>query len=191
MQTSGVDIRAGTVVRHADRLWITVDAQAVKSETGEAVKQVELADLLNGDIMNTRFFASQTVEQVDLDRRDHQFLFESGDMLTFMDLNSYDRIRLRKDFIGRRAAFLRDGMQVAVEFHGDRPLGIALPDQMVLEIREIEANDAFDAANEAPDEAMKLALLENGLKVKVPAGLSRGEKIVVDTSEIAYIRRAG
>ena len=107
-------------------------------------------------------------------------------MLTFMDLESYEQIELPKEFVGDRAAFLQDGMQVTVEFHEDRPLGISLPDQVVLEITETEPT----VKGQTAASSYKPALLENGLRVMVPPFIGVGEKIVVDTNEVTYLRRA-
>ena len=40
------------------------------------------------------------MDEVHLDKKDFQFLFASGDMLTFMDMETYDQIELAADFVG-------------------------------------------------------------------------------------------
>ena len=83
---------------------------------------MELKNLLDGSKLNERFRASATVERVRLEQKDYQYLYESGDMLTFMDLETYDQIELPAEFVGERAAFLQDGMQVTVESHEGKRL---------------------------------------------------------------------
>jgi len=186
MKINGNEIRPGNVIQHNGGLWVAVKTQAVKPGKGGAFNQVELKNLLDGSKLNERFRASETVERVRLEQKKHQFLYENGDMLTFMDLESYEQIELPKEFVGDRAAFLQDGMQVTVEFHEDRPLGISLPDQVVLEITETEPT----VKGQTAASSYKPALLENGLRVMVPPFIGVGEKIVVDTNEVTYLRRA-
>ena len=103
-----------------------------------------------------------------------------------MDSDTYEQISLAEDFVGERAAFLQDGMTVTLEMHEERPIGISLPDQVTLEITETEPT----VKGQTAASSYKPAMLENGVRVMVPPFISAGEKIVVDTSEIAYVRRA-
>ncbi|MFP3942891.1 MAG: elongation factor P [Alphaproteobacteria bacterium] len=186
MKINGNEIRPGNVIQHNGGLWVAVKAQAVKPGKGGAFNQVELKNLIDGTKLNERFRASQTVERVRLEQKKHQFLYENGDMLTFMDLDSYEQIELHKEFVGDRAAFLKDGMEVTVEFHEDRPLGISLPDQVALEIAETEPT----VKGQTAASSYKPAVLENGLRIMVPPFIDTGERVVVDTNEVTYLRRA-
>ncbi len=183
---NGNEIRIGNVIMHQDRLWVAVKTDHVKPGKGGAYAQVELKAIIGGTKLNERFRAAETVERVQLEQKDFQFLYEQGDELVFMDLESYEQIHLAKDFVGERAAFLQDGMTVTVEMYEDTPLGVQLPKQVTLEIRETEpVVKGQTAAN-----SFKPALLENGVKVMVPPFVSEGERIVVDTEEVTYLRRA-
>jgi elongation factor P len=104
----------------------------------------------------------------------------------FMDAANYDQIELNEEFVGERAAFLQDGMTVNVQMHESRPIGIKLPDQVVLEV--VEADAVLKGQTAAP--SYKSAKLENGLRLMVPPFVSVGEKVVVDTNEVTYVRRA-
>ena len=106
--------------------------QHVKPGKGPAYAQVELKNALNGSKLNERFRSSETVERVRLEQKDYQFLFAEDDMLTFMDTETYDQIQIPTDFLGDRAAFLQDGMQVTVESYEEKPIGLKIPDQFSL-----------------------------------------------------------
>ena len=136
MKINGNEIRPGNVIQHKDGLWVAVKTHAVKPGKGGAFNQVELKHIVEGTKLNERFRASETVERVRLEQKDYQFLYAEGDMLVFMDMTTYDQIELAKEFVGDRAAFLQDGMQVTVESHEGKPLGISLPDQVTLEVTE-------------------------------------------------------
>jgi len=186
MKINGNEIRPGNVLQHQDGLWVAVKTQHVKPGKGGAYAQVELKNLVNGSKLNERFRSSETVERVRLEQKDYQFLYAEGDMLVFMDTETYDQIELATEFVGERAAFLQDGMTVTVESHEGRPLGISLPEQVTLEVVETEPTIKGQTASSS----YKPAVLDNGVRVMVPPFVAPGEKIVVDTAEVTYVRRA-
>jgi elongation factor P len=186
MKINGNEIRPGNVIEHKGGLWVAVKTQAVKPGKGPAYAQVELKNAIDGTKLNERFRSSETVERVRLEQKDYQFLFADGDMLTFMDMDTYDQIQIRTDFLEERAAFLQDGMKVTVESHEGRPIGITLPDQVTLAV--VEAEPVMKGQTAAS--SYKPALLENGVRVMVPPFVGVGERVVVDTNELTYVRRA-
>lgn len=186
MKINGNEIKPGNVIEHKGGLWIAVKTNAVKPGKGGAFNQVELKNLIEGTKLNERFRASETVEKIRLEQKDFQFLYGEGEMLVFMDLATYDQLELQKEFVGDRAAFLQDGMSVRVEMYEEKPIGIFLPDQVVLEITEADPV----VKGQTVSSSYKPAVMENGIRVMVPPFIEAGERIVVDTNEITYIRRA-
>ena len=183
---SGSDIRPGMVIDYDGSLWAAVKTMAVKPGKGPAYNQVELKNLLDGRKLNQRFGADARVEETEVERRQFQFLYRQGEQLVFMDTASYDQIELNEEFVGERAAFLQDGMTVQVQLHQERPIGIKLPEQVVLAV--VEADAVLKGQTAAS--SYKPAKLENGLRLLVPPFVSAGERVVVDTNELAYVRRA-
>ncbi len=186
MKINGNEIRPGNVIQHQDTIWVAVKTQHVKPGKGGAFAQIELKNLIDGRKLNERFRATETVERVRLEQKDYQFLYEQGDALVFMDMESYEQLELQKDFVGERAAFLQDGMEVTVESHEGRPIGIQLPDQVTLEITETEPH----IKGQTVSSSYKPAMLENGVRTNVPPFVGVGDKIIVDTNEITYVKRA-
>jgi len=186
MKINGNEIKPGNVLLHNGDLYVAVKVSHVKPGKGGAFAQVEMKGIVNGTKLNERFRSSETVERVRLEQKDFQYLYEQGDMLVFMDNETYEQIELPKDFVGERAAFLQDGMIVTVESYEEKPLGVSLPDTVVLEVTEADAVVKGQTASSS----YKPAMMENGLKVMVPPFIAAGEKIVVDTSEVTYVRRA-
>src|SRR5690606_17597105 len=146
----------------------------------------ELKNLINGTKLNERFRSAETVERIHLDMKDFSFLYEQGEHLVFMDTESYEQLELDKEFVGDRAAFLQDGMMVTVQLYEEKPIGISLPDQVTLAITEADPV----VKGQTAASSYKPAMLENGIRVLVPPFIASGEKIVVDTNEITYVRRA-
>ena len=186
MKINGNEIRPGNVIMHQDRLWVAVKVDHVKPGKGGAYAQVELKAIQGSTKLNERFRSAETVERVTLEQRDFQYLYQQGEALVFMNTESYEQIELATDFVGERAAFLQDGMMVTVEMYEDTPLGVQLPAQVTLEVADTEpVVKGQTAAN-----SFKPATLENGVKTMVPPFVGIGQKIIVDTTEVTYIRRA-
>ena len=186
MKINGNEIRPGNVIQHQDSLWMAVKTNAVKPGKGPAYNQVELKNLLNGSKLNERFRASETVERVRLEQKDHTFLYAEGDMLVFMDAESYEQISIPKDLIGERVAFLQDGMQVIVESHEGKAIRVQLPEHVTLEITETEPTVKGQTASSS----YKPSIVENGLRIMVPPHMSTGQKIIVNTETLEYVKRA-
>lgn len=186
MKINGNEIKPGNVIEHKNSLWVAVKTNAVKPGKGGAFNQVELRNLLDGSKHNERFRANETIEKVRLEQKEFQYLYAEGESLVFMDTESYEQLELQKDFVGDRAAFLQDGMSVRVELYEERPIGIKLPDQITLEITEADPV----VKGQTVSSSYKPAIMENGVRVMVPPFIDAGEKIVVDTNEITYVKRA-
>jgi elongation factor P len=183
---AGNEVRPGTLIEHDGGLWIAVKAQAVKPGKGGAYNQVELKNIITGTKLNERFRSDASVEEIYLEKKDYQFLYASDDMLTFMDINTYEQIELQRDFVGERSQFLTDGMKVMVTSYEGRPIGVQMPLQVVLTVTAADA--VMRGGTAAP--SYKNAVLENGMKILVPPFVDAGTKVVVSTEDGSYVKRA-
>ncbi|HYG28488.1 MAG TPA: elongation factor P [Caulobacteraceae bacterium] len=187
MKINAINIKPGNVLQHEGSLWVAVKTAHVKPGKGGAFAQVELKNVLDGRKLNERWRSSDTVERVTLEQRDHQFLYAEGDMLVFMDQTTYEQIELHKDFVGEdRAAFLQDGMVVTVEFHEERPIGIELPEHVVVTVVEADATVKGQTASSS----YKPAKADNGMRILIPPYMEAGERILISTETGEYLRRA-
>lgn len=183
---AGNEISPGTLIQHDGGLWMAVKTQAVKPGKGGAYNQVELKNIITGTKLNERFRSDEAVEEVYLEKKDFQYLYASGDMLTFMDMETFDQIEIESGFVGEQAQFLQDGMKVLVQTYEGRPIGIKLPPHVILEV--VEADAVMKGGTAAP--SYKGAVLENGLKIQVPPFVNAGTRVVVSTEDGSYVRRA-
>lgn len=183
---AGNEISPGNLIQHEGGLWMAVKTQAVKPGKGGAYNQVELKNIITGTKLNQRFRSDEAVEEVYLEKKDFQYLFATGDMLTFMDMETYDQIEIQREFVGDQAQFLQDGMKVLVQTYEGRPIGIKLPSHVTLEVTEADA--VMRGGTAAP--SYKGAVLENGLKIQVPPFINTGTKVIVSTEDGSYVRRA-
>jgi elongation factor P len=185
-KVAGNEIRPGMIIELEGQLWSVVKTQSVKPGKGGAYNQVEFKNVVTGGKLNERFRSSETAEEVALERQDFQYLYASGDTLTFMDMRTYDQIELDADFLGDRKPFLQEGMKVIMQMHEGKPLGVTLPQQVVLEIVEADPVTKGQTASSS----YKSATLENGVRIQVPPFIEAGTKVIVSTDDGAYVKRA-
>ncbi len=183
MKISGVDIRPGNILEYEKGIWKVAKTQHTQPGKGGAFMQVEMKNLIDGRKTNVRFRSQDTIERVRLDTKDFQFLFVDGDSLVFMDQENYEQITLPADLIGEAAAFLADGMEVTLEMYDERPISVALPEQVEATIVEADAVVKGQTASSS----FKPAILDNGVRVMVPPHIGAGTRIIVDVYERTYV----
>ena len=186
MKISGNAVRPGYIIEHQGRLWRAIKTQHTQPGKGGAYLQVELKDVRDGTKLNERFRSSETVERVELDKHDYQFLFAEGDDYTLMDQETFEQITINADLIGAPAVFLQEGMKVTVQAHEGEPLSVTLPDTVTMAI--VEADPVVRGQTAAS--SYKPAKLENGVRVMVPPHIENGMRIVVNTGDSSYVERA-
>ncbi len=186
MRINGNAIRPGNIIEHNGRLWRVAKTQHTQPGKGGAYLQAEMKDIRDGTKLNERFRASESVEKVRLDEAQFQFLFADGDEVTFMETETYEQITLNRDLLGEPAVFLQDGMTVTVQSYEGSPIGVELPDSVVMEVVEADAVVKGQTASSS----YKPAVLENGERIMVPPHIEAGAKIVVATADGSYMERA-
>ena len=183
---NGNEIRPGAVLEHNGGLWAAVKVDHVKPGKGGAFAQVELRNLRNGSKLNERFRSADKVEKVRLEQKDQQFLYESDGMLVFMDTETYEQIELPAELLGERRPFLQDGMTIVVEFYEAEALHATVPQKVVCKVVETEPV----VKGQTAAKSCKPAVLDNGVRVMVPAFVGQDEMIVVNTDTMEYAERA-
>ncbi len=186
MKINGNAVRPGYIIEHQGRLWRAIKTQHTQPGKGGAYLQVELKDVRDGTKLNERFRSSETVERVELDKHDYQFLFADGDDYTLMDQETFEQITINAELIGEPAVFLQEGMKVTVQAHEGEPLSVTLPDTVTMKI--VEADPVVRGQTAAS--SYKPARLENGVRVMVPPHIENGMRIVVNTADSSYVERA-
>ena len=151
-----------------------------------SIVRTKLRNLLTGQVVAPTFRSGDKVGRPDVEDKDGQYLFNSGDTYTFMDPVSYEQYEINKEMLGEQTAFLVDGMNVQILFYQGKAVSVELPNSVVLEIVETEPAVKGDTATNAT----KKAKLNTGHVVDVPLFMKEGEKVKVDTRSGEYIERA-
>lgn len=187
MKVTAISLRGGNVVEHEGKLMVVVKNEINQPGKGASVSQVTLRDVRTGNKMEIRFRTQEMVEQVRLEQHECTFLYGDADSgYTFMQKDNYEQITVDAELVGEKGAFLQDGMEVEVETYEGKPLSIALPKTVILEVVEAEPVVKGQTASSS----YKPAILENGVKVQVPPFIEAGTKIIVKTEDSTYVERA-
>ena len=186
MKINGNSVKPGMIVEHKNDLWVVTKSQSVKPGKGGAFNQVEMKSLKNGSKLNERFRASEEVERVRVDEEKFQYLYQQENKLTFMNLTDYEQMELDVEFIGDKIDLLRENDEVILEMYDEKPIGIQLPNTLIFEVSETEAV----VKGQTAASSNKPAVLENGLRVMVPPFIEQGEKVIINTEDLTYLKRA-
>jgi len=185
MKILGNEIKPGMIIEHKDDLWSVLKAQHVKPGKGGAFNQVELKSVKKGTKLNERFRSSDNVERAILDEKNYQFLYEDEKNCHFMDQTDFEQIEISKSLLGEKNKLLKENMEVSVQFYEDQPLSVSLPISVEL---IIESTDAAIKGQTASS-SYKPAKLENGINVMVPPFINSGDKIILDTRTLEYVKK--
>jgi len=185
MKILGNEIKPGKVIEHKNDLWSVLKTQHVKPGKGGAFNQVELKNVKKGTKLNERFRSSDTVERAVLDDKKFNFLYEDEKNCHFMDQTNFEQIIINKTILGEKNKLLKENMEVIVQFYEDQALSVDLPAHIEL---MIEVTDAAIKGQTASS-SYKPATLENGIKITVPPFINSGDKIILDTRTLNYVKK--
>jgi elongation factor P len=179
-------IRPGNVLEHEGRQYAVLKIQLITPGKGGAFIQVEMRDVKTGNKTNTRWRTADTVERLQTEEKEYQYLFHDGDMYNFMDQESFEQIALSREDIGDPADFLADNMKVTIDTIEGKPVAVHLPATIVMEV--VEADPVVRGQTAAS--SYKPAKLANGRRILVPPFVESGTRVVVNTEDGSYVERA-
>ncbi|MBK8704034.1 MAG: elongation factor P [Saprospiraceae bacterium] len=180
------DIRRGMCIEMNNDTYAIVEFQHVKPGKGAAFVYVKLKSLTNGRVIEQNIPAGHKVDDVRIERRNYQYLYNDEAGYHFMDNDTYDQVTLQEDML-ERPGLLKEGTQVEVVFHAVKeiPLTVNMPQYVILEVTYSEPGLRGDTATNT----LKPAKVETGADVRVPLFVEVGDLIKIDTEAGAYMER--
>ena len=185
MKILGNEIKPGMIIEHKNDLWSVLKTQHVKPGKGGAFNQVELKSVKKETKLNERFRSSDNVQRVILDEKKFNFLYEDENNCHFMDQTNFEQIAINKSLLGEKNKLLKENMEVNVQFYEDQALSVDLPSSVELTIATTDAAIKGQTASSS----YKPATLENGINIMVPPFINSGDKIILDTKNLEYIKK--
>ena len=185
MKINASEIRVGMLLEYKNDLWEVLKTQHVKPGKGGAFAQVEMKSINKNTKLNERFRSSETIEKASLDEIQFNFLYENENKYFFMNPKTFEQIEIKKDIIGEKGKLLTENLGVSVSFYNDTPISVDLPNQVTC---KIETTDVA-LKGQTVSSSYKPAILDNGLNIQVPPFIESGDKIVIDTRNLEYIKK--
>ena len=185
MKISGNELKAGMIIEHKNDLWEILKTQHVKPGKGGAFNQVEMKSINKDTKLNERFRSSDNIERAIIEEIEFNYLYEDKNEFYFINNKTFEQINLRQDLLGEKFKFLSEGLEVKIGIYNDIPIKIDLPNQINC---KIETTDAA-LKGQTVSSSYKPATLENGIKIQVPPFIESGDKIIVDTRTMEYIKK--
>ena len=185
MKILGNEIKPGMILDYKDDLWSVLKAQHVKPGKGGAFNQVELKSIKKGTKLNERFRSSDTVEKAILDETKFNFLYQDEEKCHFMEQKKFEQIAIKKSTIGEKLKLLKENMEINVQMYDEEPIAIDLPKSVECEISSTDAAIKGQTASSS----YKPAVLDNGININVPPFINSGDKILLDTRTLEYIKK--
>ena len=181
------NLKKGMALLIDNEVYLVLDFQHVKPGKGGAFVRVKLKNAKIGTIVDKRFNGGENVEDVYLEEKVLEYMYNDGNSYVFMDHGSYEQVYLSEDVVGDAKNFLKENTEVRGRFHGEEIMSLQLPTSMELKITYTEPGFK---GNTASGNALKPATLETGAVVNVPMFINEGEVIIVNTETSSYIGRA-
>ena len=185
MKLYASEIRVGMLIEYKNDLWQVLKTQHVKPGKGGAFAQVEMKSVNKNTKLNERFRSSESVEKASLDEIKFNYLYGDETDYHFMNPKSYEQINIRKETIGEKGKMLTENLEVSISFYNEKPLTVELPNQVTCTI------DTTDVAlkGQTVSSSYKPATLDNGVNIQVPPFIESGDKIIVDTRTMEYVKK--
>lgn len=191
MPIKATELKRGQAIMHEGQLHIILETEHVKPGKGPAYVQAKMKNYESGTIKTNRLNSTDRIEDVNIDRRPMQFLYDSSGRgegpFVFMDNESFEQHELEKDVVPPdQAQWLREGLEVTVLIFDNKPLGVDLPSAIDLAVTDT----APQVKGATVTNQLKDAVVETGAKVRVPPFIENGQTVRINPNTGEYIGKA-
>ncbi len=186
MRIKATQLRKGMIIEYNNDLYQLSEVLHITPGNWRAMIQTKMKSIRTGTNAEKRFRSDDIIVKADLETKEMEYLFQDGEMYTFMDIQTFDQVSLHIGLVGDVALYILPNTKVLVDFYQGKPLSIELPGSV--ELKVVETEPAMKTATVTS--SYKPAVLETGLKVQVPPFISEGDVIRIDTAAGTYLERA-
>lgn len=179
------DLKAGATFLFQEKPYRVIKYELVKIGRGGAVVRLSAKDLLSAGVSEKTFSSNAVLPEVNTFKKKLRYLYKDAKNAVFMDQANFEQIEVALASLGEEASYIKEGEEVVVSFWEDRLLSLELPPKVVLGVAETGPG----VKGNSTTNIYKSAILENGLKLKVPLFIDVGDKILVDTRSGEYVER--
>jgi elongation factor P len=185
MSVSTNNLKNGMAISYDNKTWVIVEFQHVKPGKGGAFVRTKLKEIKSGRVVDITFRGGEKLEDVRLETKNLQYLYNDSATYHFMDTDTYEQSELTADFVGEASKWLKENDVATVLIAGGEMIGVEPPMFVELEVTEVDPGFKGDTVQGGT----KPAKLETGAVVPVPMFINTGDKIRVDTRDGKYVTR--
>lgn len=178
-------LRKGTNFTEEGELFKVLEYSHNKTGRGGATIRVTVRNLRSGSTTQKTYNSGAKIDNIVLEGRKVQYLYDDGTFLTFMDMETYDQPQLSREVFGDDILFLKENMFLKLTSYEDEILDYELPGSVEYEVTEVENAAVGDRANNPQKEIT----LESGLKVQAPMFINIGDIVKVNIEKREYVTR--
>jgi elongation factor P len=180
------DLSRGNYVRYNGEVLQIEELQHRTPGNLRAFYQVKMRNIRNGKIAENRFRPGDSIDLMNVETREYNYLYADGDSLVCMDNTTFDQVYLDKALLGDSANYIKEGVTLLIVFeNGTNPISAEAPSHVTMNVTYTEPGLQGDTATRT----LKAATIENGAEIKVPLFVNTGDNIKIDTKTGAYIER--
>ncbi|MCY0888942.1 MAG: elongation factor P [Alicyclobacillaceae bacterium] len=183
---SSNDFRPGTTIEYDGDIYRVIEFLHVKPGKGAAFVRTKLRNVKTGSVKEQTFRAGEKVPRARIETREMQYLYNDGELYTFMDTETFEQITIPGSQLEYELNFLKENMNCYVVLHEGQSIGLDLPNTVELEVTETEPGIRGDTATGGS----KPATVETGYVLQVPFFINIGERLIIDTRSGQYVSRA-
>lgn len=179
------DLKPGMAIEQSGQLWVIRNTEHVKPGKGPAYIQVKIKSVPGGAVQEKRFRATEEVEQVNLDRREMEYLYSDNTGHVFMDQENFEQIVVPSELLADQMVYLKPNTVINVLLYQGNPISAELPTTVDLEVTDT----APQVKGATATNQLKEATCETGLKTRVPPFIENGEMVRINTADGSYVSR--
>src|SRR4030095_7529627 len=179
-------LKKGMLIKLEQDLYRVLELQHVTPGNLRGFVRIKARNIRNGTLYDSKLRSEDFMERATLDEREMQYLYHEGDAYHFMDTSTYEQIHIGTEALGDSVNYMKPEMTIQVEFYGEEPVGIELP--QTVDLKVLDTVPGIKGATASAQ--VKPATLETGLVVTVPPFVNNGDLVRVNTETGEYLSRA-
>jgi elongation factor P len=180
------DVKPGNAVQIGNEIYIVTHREHVKPGKGPAYVQVKIKSVATGNVLEKRLRATEEIDVVNLDRRLMEYLYSDASGHVFMDQENYEQLSVSDDLIGPQMPYIKPNTVITVLMFQGNPISIELPASVDLAVTETTPQPRGATATNQ----LKEAVLETGLRTRVPPFIEIGQVVRINTEDGSYLSKA-
>jgi elongation factor P len=177
------EIKKGAVIRHQNDLYVVMDFNFVNPGKGAAFTKTKMKSISSGKNIEITYKTGESVDIVQVERQNMQYLYENGAMFSFMNKDTYETVDVDGAVVGDNKKYLKDGLEVITVLHENNVVSIQMPKKIQYTVTV--APDAVKG-DTASGNVTKEIELDNGLTIQAPIFIKEGEEILVNSDSCSY-----